>query len=202
MRASNRDRGARRSRSSDRRSALASHGFLRHISARCRAAPSRGRSSGVEHNLAKVGVVSSNLIARSRFSYRNRALIAQNARFWDVRARAVAPLPVPRWDEMAVLRCVSSDRVRRLRDDAPRRPAGTLAWPPAPFPACRRGGPGSGDHGRVVALSQKNTPPKTQARPSRPSTGRCGISTTTCSSARPRYRPLKTRTSLRSATLR
>ena len=36
----------------------------------------RGRSSGVEHNLAKVRVVSSNLIARSngsshRFSYRN-----------------------------------------------------------------------------------------------------------------------------------
>ena len=28
----------------------------------------RGRSSGVEHNLAKVGVVSSNLIARSNFS--------------------------------------------------------------------------------------------------------------------------------------
>ena len=28
-----------------------------------------GRSSGVEHNLAKVGVVSSNLIARSIFSY-------------------------------------------------------------------------------------------------------------------------------------
>ena len=27
-----------------------------------------GRSSGVEHNLAKVGVVSSNLIARSKFS--------------------------------------------------------------------------------------------------------------------------------------
>ena len=29
----------------------------------------RGRSSGVEHNLAKVGVVSSNLIARSNFSH-------------------------------------------------------------------------------------------------------------------------------------
>ena len=30
----------------------------------------RGRSSGVEHNLAKVGVVSSNLIARSKiFKY-------------------------------------------------------------------------------------------------------------------------------------
>ncbi len=29
------------------------------------AARERGRSSGVEHNLAKVGVVSSNLIARS-----------------------------------------------------------------------------------------------------------------------------------------
>ena len=28
-----------------------------------------GRSSGVEHNLAKVGVVSSNLIARSKFPY-------------------------------------------------------------------------------------------------------------------------------------
>src|SRR3546814_7649203 len=28
----------------------------------------RGRSSGAEHNLAKVGVVSSNLIARSKFS--------------------------------------------------------------------------------------------------------------------------------------
>jgi hypothetical protein len=30
--------------------------------------PGCGRSSGVEHNLAKVGVVSSNLIARSKFS--------------------------------------------------------------------------------------------------------------------------------------
>ncbi len=30
-----------------------------------------GRSSGVEHNLAKVGVVSSNLIARSNFSKRS-----------------------------------------------------------------------------------------------------------------------------------
>ncbi len=31
--------------------------------------PPSGRSSGVEHNLAKVGVESSNLFARSRFSY-------------------------------------------------------------------------------------------------------------------------------------
>ena len=45
--------------------------------------PHRGRSSGVEHNLAKVGVVGSNPIARSSFlkspedvrpGFRNRAL--------------------------------------------------------------------------------------------------------------------------------
>jgi hypothetical protein len=33
-----------------------------------------GRSSGVEHNLAKVGVVGSNPIARSKFFYDIRAL--------------------------------------------------------------------------------------------------------------------------------
>ncbi len=33
--------------------------------------PPSGRSSGVEHNLAKVGVESSNLFARSSFSKQN-----------------------------------------------------------------------------------------------------------------------------------
>ncbi|GBQ80565.1 hypothetical protein AA13595_0380 [Gluconacetobacter johannae DSM 13595] len=35
-----------------------------------------GRSSGVEHNLAKVGVVGSNPIARSRFSKENQSVKA------------------------------------------------------------------------------------------------------------------------------
>ena len=38
---------------------------LGHIPVSKRKLPPSGRSSGVEHNLAKVGVVSSNLIARS-----------------------------------------------------------------------------------------------------------------------------------------
>ena len=48
------------------------HKVLRHIArsqASLRYASLSGRSSVVEHNLAKVGVVSSNLIARSNFSF-------------------------------------------------------------------------------------------------------------------------------------
>ena len=51
---------------------------LRHIR---RAAVKRGksgRSSGVEHNLAKVGVVSSNLIARSKFPNNNNEILLAN----------------------------------------------------------------------------------------------------------------------------
>jgi hypothetical protein len=44
----------------------------------------RGRSSGVEHNLAKVGVVSSNLIARSN-------LLQKNKGFWRRQRRARIP---------------------------------------------------------------------------------------------------------------
>jgi uncharacterized protein affecting Mg2+/Co2+ transport len=35
----------------------------------------RGRSSGVEHNLAKVGVVGSNPIARSSFSFKYQSVV-------------------------------------------------------------------------------------------------------------------------------
>ena len=55
---------------------------LRHIhrAVATRLSRSSGRSSGVEHNLAKVGVVSSNLIARSNIS-RNLFAIDLSARW-------------------------------------------------------------------------------------------------------------------------
>src|SRR5262245_54727483 len=67
----------------------------RGFQARC-ATPGCGRSSGVEHNLAKVGVVSSNLIARSMFL---RSLISVVARCTLLRGAGLARIAWAENDE-------------------------------------------------------------------------------------------------------
>ena len=52
----------------------------------------RGRSSGVEHNLAKVRVVSSNLIARSIYNDEKSDLLTGKVAFFRARHRGAVPL--------------------------------------------------------------------------------------------------------------
>src|SRR5262245_16714171 len=55
----------------------------------------RGRSSGVEHNLAKVGVARSNRVARSSFSLSKIADFVQSSRIRPVALKPIRPADAP-----------------------------------------------------------------------------------------------------------